>query len=417
MDIEAYFTSTPLVRPLGLVAKFGVLWRAPLRDNVLKALVAVIGAFFASYVYMCAKSTALGTAGYQFGDFYALWTSAVVAHDGQPLLNYDADALHDRQVQLGMNPHGYNPFPYPPTLLVFLSPLGGLTLPIAYMFFIVPSFAAYLWAMTGGRIRDWRWGLGAFVAPATGITVISGQSGFLSAALMIGGLRLVGARPALAGVLLGLLAYKPQLGMLLPFALFASAQWRAIASAIFTVVISIIGSSLILGSQAWPTWLHGIADYTARFPPVLELMPTVYANLLLVHTSSALALAAQTAVTLAIVASVWRACQSGIDERSIGLILIGTFLATPHAFNYDMPMTIAALTAYAAARYDADGSINVAEVIVLIAGFLLPFLVLALRHSGAPYSWAVLAIVFLMIMRPWGAVRRETKMASAHPVQ
>ena len=82
-----------------------------------------------------------------------------------------------------------------------------------------------------------------------------------------------------------------------------------------------------------------------------------------------------------------------------------------------MPMTIAALTAYAAARYDADGSINVAEVIVLIAGFLLPFLVLALRHSGAPYSWAVLAIVFLMIMRPWGAVRRETKMASAHPVQ
>lgn len=415
MSYEAYSSAPAGGRAGGVAQSLLSVWRWPLRDNVLKASVAVIAAFFASYVYMCAKSTALGTAGYQFGDFYALWTSAVVAHDGQPLLNYDADALHDRQVQLGMNPRGYNPFPYPPTLLVALAPLGEVPLPVAYLLFILPSLAAYLWAMTGGRLLDWRWSIGALVAPATGITIISGQSGFLSAALMLGGLRLVNSRPLLAGVLFGLLAYKPQLGVLVPVVLLAAGQWRAIAAATLTLVACVIVSSLILGAQAWPIWLHAMEDYASRFPPVLELMPTIHANLMMVHAPTALVWLGQIAVSSAVVGTVWSASRNGIDERVIGLVVIGTFLATPHAFNYDMPMTAAALTGYLAARYDADESVTFGEAIAVAIGFALPFMILALRHTGAPFSWAFLAVIFLMIMRPWGPTRREVAPIPASP--
>ena len=116
------------------------LWRLRIGEERCKLVATVLGAVFASYVAMCVKTMLAGTAAYGFGDFYALWTSAVVAHDGQPLLNYDADALHARQVAMGMNANGYNPFPYPPTFLLMLGPLGGLSLPLAFALFMIPSF-------------------------------------------------------------------------------------------------------------------------------------------------------------------------------------------------------------------------------------------------------------------------------------
>ena len=46
--------------------------------------------------------------------------------------DFDADALHTRQVALGMNPEGYNPFPYPPSFLIFTWPFGLMPLQVAY---------------------------------------------------------------------------------------------------------------------------------------------------------------------------------------------------------------------------------------------------------------------------------------------
>jgi len=72
-----------------------------------------------------------------------------------------------------------------------------------------------LWATLG---RNW-WSpalLAALAAPTTAIAIVSGQTGFLAAALLAGGLRLAAPNPVAGGVLLGLLTYKPQLGLLVP---------------------------------------------------------------------------------------------------------------------------------------------------------------------------------------------------------
>src|SRR6185437_7428179 len=43
-------------------------------------------------------------------------------------------------------------------------------------------------------------------------------------------------RPVLSGILFGLLAYKPQFGLLIPVALLMAGQWRAISAAALTVI-------------------------------------------------------------------------------------------------------------------------------------------------------------------------------------
>src|SRR5437868_4975074 len=51
------------------------------------------------------------------------------------------------------------------------------------------------------------------LAPGAAVNLFFGQNGILSTVLLGGGVLLLGSRPILAGVLLGLLAYKPQLAV------------------------------------------------------------------------------------------------------------------------------------------------------------------------------------------------------------
>jgi hypothetical protein len=282
---------------------------------------------------------------------------------------------------------------------LLIAPLGGLSLPIAYAVFMVGGAAAFLAAMTLGRARDWRWWIGAFAAPASGIVIVSGQSGFLTGALAIGGFRLAASRPIIAGVLFGLLSVKPQLGVMIPVALLAARNFRTLAAAAVTVIAGGVLSGLVLGWDIWPAWAGQLADYAKNYPAALDLMPTVYAGALLAGAPKALGLGLQGVAALTVVYIVWRASRQGIDERAAALALIGTFLATPHAFNYDMPMTSAAIVALFVARRDAGRELRLGELIAAGLAFALPFLVLALRHCAGPLFFLPLALMFAVLAR------------------
>ena len=80
------------------------------------------------------------------------------------------------------------------------------------------TFAAYASACGAGR-PDTLWL--ALALPPVLVNAITGQAGFLTAALFVGGMALLPKRPFAGGLLLGLLVVKPQLGLVLPFALLA----------------------------------------------------------------------------------------------------------------------------------------------------------------------------------------------------
>src|SRR3569833_1232408 len=89
------------------------------------------------------------------------------------------------------------------------------------------------------------------------VNVTHGQNGFLTAALFAAAIASLGVRPWLAGLCFGLAAYKPQLGLLVPFALAAGGHWRSFAAAARTLVVLAIVCTLLFGAQIWPEFLAG----------------------------------------------------------------------------------------------------------------------------------------------------------------
>ena len=100
----------------------------------------------------------------------------------------------------------------------------------------------------------------------------------------------------------------------------------------------------------------------------------------------------------------WRAFRDGPTARACALLLIGTFLATPHAFNYDMPMLTPAILWYISERYRASRGFDLGEIVALLLILTMPFLMLELKKVGMPMSWAPEGLLFLLIARPFGDV-------------
>ncbi len=94
---------------------------------------------------------------------------------------------------------------------------------------LLTTLAAYIAAIAG--ILGLRTGvLFALGFPAAIWNITAGQNGFLTAALIGGTLGLLERHPALAGICLGLLTYKPQFGLLFPIVLIADRRWLTIVA-------------------------------------------------------------------------------------------------------------------------------------------------------------------------------------------
>ena len=145
--------------------------------------------------------------------------------DAEPARFYDFATYNDELARLlGPGYPGQN-WPNPPTALVVMAPFGLLAyFPALIAWFAIGLLAFYL---AGRReVSDWRILAVVLVSPAALFCVISGQSSFLTTAALLAIFASLDKRPVIAGVLIGLLTVKPQLGVLFPFALIASGRWR-----------------------------------------------------------------------------------------------------------------------------------------------------------------------------------------------
>jgi hypothetical protein len=127
----------------------------------------------------------------------------------------------------GYSLNGQN-WSYPPSIMLLAAPfgkLGYLTALAIWTFLGLALFIAVAWR----NVSDWRGPLPVLMSPAALMCLISGQSAFVTAALLISVFALMDRRPLAAGVLVGLLTIKPQLGLLFPFFLIASGRWRCLS--------------------------------------------------------------------------------------------------------------------------------------------------------------------------------------------
>ena len=100
------------------------------------------------------------------------------------------------------------------------------------------------------------WLLLALAFPAVLINIGHGQNGFLTAALLGAALVQLDRRPLLAGMLFGLLAYKPQFGLMIPLVLAASGRWRSFAAAAAAVaLLALATTTFAFGPHVWQAFL------------------------------------------------------------------------------------------------------------------------------------------------------------------
>ena len=274
-------------------------------------------------------------------DFVDVWAAGRLVLQGHPASVYDWPTHKAMEVlALGHPFDGYFGWHYPPTYLPVAALLAQLPYVPAQIVFLAATFGAYLFCLrgiVGGRA-------GFFLAaafPAVLANVIAGQNGFLSAALLGGTLLMLDARPILAGVLLGLLTYKPHLGLLFPLALAAGGHWRAFITAGIVAALMALASWAAFGTETWQAFLANIGHTSQAFLADgwadFAKLQTAFGLVRMLGGSESLAWTVQMALALVTAGAVIALWRSRADrELKAAALAAGALLATPYLYTYDL---------------------------------------------------------------------------------
>ena len=330
------------------------------------------------------------------GDFLGFWAASKVELSRGAAAVYDVESLRAAQTAVMGRPVPFFAWLYPPTASLLVWPLALLPYGAAFVLWCGGQLAAALSVLR--RILDHPLTTRVALAfPATFLCLVHGQNALLSTALLGGGLSLLASRPALAGAVLAGLLYKPHLGLLIPVALLAGRQWRAITGGAIAGALYGLATLAVLGPAAWTAFFA----HAGFARDVLEQgwvdwgkMASPYAGLRLLGLGSTPAWIGQGAVTLAaaaLVALQWRR-PGPIGIKAAGLAAAG-LLASPFLLDYDL--TILALSiAWLAAEGRAIG-FRPWEISALALAWVSPLLV---RVIGLQIHLPVAPLVAAMVL-------------------
>ncbi|MBN8890028.1 MAG: hypothetical protein BGP12_15815 [Rhodospirillales bacterium 70-18] len=291
-------------------------------------------------------------------DFSEVWVAGRTVLAGHPALPYDPAAHAAAQHAVFGPDSPFFGWHYPPYFLLLAAFFALLPYLPALAVWQGVTLALYLrvvWRIVPDRLAV----LAGLAFPAVYVNLGHGHNGFLSAALLGGGLLALERRPVLAGVLFGLLAYKPQFGVVLPVALLAGLYWRAIIAAAATVAAMTLATLAAFGPATWLAFRDSLA-FTRTV--VLEQGSTGWEKIQSAFSAVRMwgggigaAYAVQTAVTLLVLAGLaWLWARRGADWRlRAAAVLPAALLTTPYCLDYDMMLlgpALALLVAHGLAR-------------------------------------------------------------------
>lgn len=281
-------------------------------------------------------------AGHPIGaDFIDPWSASWLTLHGTSSAVYDVPRLWSvERIAVSYPSVGFAGFHYPPTYLLIVWPLALLPYAWSLLAWTAITFALYLVVMYAiDSRRDSLWLAIAF--PGALVNLTNGQNGFLTLALLGGALLTLERRPILAGVMFGLMSYKPQYGILVPIFLLATGRWRAIAAAAITVALLAAVSFGIFGEQTWRAFFASI-PFTRHV--VLEQggsgfgkLQSAFAAARLWGFGVATSYAVQAVVSLiAAVVAIWIWRRTRNFDLHAAALATGVLLMTPYMMDYDL---------------------------------------------------------------------------------
>lgn len=345
-------------------------------------------------------------------DFSSFYAAGSLVRDGRVADVYDMAAHYARQQQIFGAGVPYFGWLYPPLFLLIATPLALMPYPVALAVWQGGTLLLYL-AVIRMIVRSFRgapapvgriWILLALAFPAVFINLGHGQNGFLSTALFGGALVALPKRPVLAGILFGLLAYKPQFALVIPIALLVAGQWRAILAAGLTVAVLCGVTALLFGIDIW--FAFAASMETSRKLLLeqgdvgFEKLQSIFAAVRMWGGTVPLAYAAQTTLSILVIGSaawVWRARLDHAVKAAI--LVIATLLASPHVLDYDL--TILSVAIAFLAMTGLTRGFRPYEITLLAAAWIVPLVSRGIAGTtGVPIGLlAMIALYAVVLLR------------------
>lgn len=343
------------------------------------------------------KGRPLGT------DFSNVWSAGVMAVDGRAAEAYDPQRQHAQQKHIFDDPevpfYGWH---YPPFFLALASILALVPYTLSWLVWMaatMPLYLAVLWQVLPGRLAI----LAGAAFPAVFINFTHGQNGFLTASLLGAGLLFLRRNETAAGMFLGLLAYKPQFGLLIPLALACGGYWRAFFSASVTVIGLVAVSLLLFGPSVWLAFVE-FSGFTQTI--VLEAGSTGWEKIQSLFSTVRMwgggvqvAYTVQGLLAAACVGVVTWLWWTKVEfELRAAALIVCSLLATPYLMDYDLMALAMAIVFYTGlclrkgfAPYEKS---------LLAAAWLSPLLTRAVaEYTLVPFSLILMLLMLALIIK------------------
>jgi alpha-1,2-mannosyltransferase len=336
------------------------------------------------------------------GDFVNPYAASISALRGDPAAVYDVHRQHLLETAItGGTDTGVLGFHYPPTFLLIVLPLAMLPYLTSWVVFEAVTLIGYLAVLRSivpTRIGLWL----AITFPAVLINFTCGQNGFLTTALIGGGLLLLDRWPLAAGIMFGLMSYKPQFAILIPLALIVARQWRALTASVVTATSFAAIALAVFGA---PTWMAFIGSTTFTRKVVLEqgainftVLQSLFGALRMWGAGVGAAYLFQAAIAMyatAAVIWVWRG--SHPFALKAATLAIGSLMISPYVLQYDL-MLLALPIAWLAMECFQHGFLPYEKIVLLIA-WLLPRVSLPLsQNARIPIAPMVMILLMTTIL-------------------
>jgi len=321
-------------------------------------------------------------------DYVQFYVMGSMVREHQTASLYDPAAhLAEGRRRIDPNLQLYAAHPnYPPQVAFAFSPLAALPFTLSLDLFLVLTLAAYgvsvwiIWKECPALAANGR--LVAVLAAASPLLFTLLRYGQASAfTLLAWALAFSALRRGwsfAAGLAVGCLAYKPQLGMVIAIVLLAARQWRVVAGAAAMVIAQ-------LSVGVWVAGLGGLRQYVdslltlALNPALVQIYPSES------HSARAffqLLIPAPAIVTLCFVVSFVALMAVAVRSWSArvppaiawGQIVLVTVLASPHLISYDLVLLtfpVLVFADWAVAR--PDHPLRPAVAALLVAVYFAPF--------------------------------------------
>jgi hypothetical protein len=423
------------------------------RERVRLWSLAVLAASLCGLLFLLATSNGLNDyQGRPLGtDFSNIYAGGTYVLDGQPGTAFDPPSQHARQQMIFGKDTPFYGWCYPPFLLFVAAALALLPYVAALAVWQVSTFIFYLLMLRAILSASWPglsrpstpyiekgkqgvdarhkaghdglWLLLAIAFPAVFVNLGHGHNGFLTAALIGTALLVLDSRPVVAGILFGLMSYKPQFGVMIPLILLATARWRAFASASATVLALIVVSTWAFGADVWRMMIDAL-PFTREV--VLEQGGTGWHKIQSVFSwarmwgaSVPFAYAAQGAVTVALGAAlIWLWRSNASYRLKAAALPIASILATPYSLDYDL-MALAPAIAFLAVE-GFDRGFRAWEKTALAFLWFMPLIARTVAEQTLiPLAVpAMLIVVFLILRRAAEGTGMFARWQSAaHPIK